>query len=77
MRLTSKTAILGGVALMTLAACGPDFQQGGDRQRTGQGAAIGAGIGMVFQHFKVTGVQDVCSSDLCPRRFCSALTVRP
>ena len=55
MRLTSKTAILGGVALMTLAACGPDFQQGGDRQRTGQGAAIGAGIGAVLGATRESG----------------------
>ncbi|MEM9970631.1 MAG: OmpA family protein [Pseudomonadota bacterium] len=55
MRLTSKTAILGGVALMTLAACGPEFQQGGERQRTGQAAAIGAGIGAVLGATRESG----------------------
>ena len=55
MRLTSKTAILGGVALMTLAACGPEYQAGGERERTGRGAAIGAAAGAVLGATRESG----------------------
>ncbi len=55
MRLTSKTAILGGVALMTLAACGPEFSTGGDRERTGRGAAIGAAAGAILGATRESG----------------------
>lgn len=46
MRLTRKPIVLGAASLLALAACtDPAFQQGGERQRTGQGAAAGAAIG--------------------------------
>lgn len=46
MRLTKKPLILGAVSLLALTACtDPAYQAGGERQRTGQGAAVGAAIG--------------------------------
>lgn len=42
----NKTALLGAASLLVLTACSdPRYQAGGDRQRTGQGAAVGAAIG--------------------------------
>lgn len=49
MQLAKKTMILGAVSLFTLAACtDPRYQQGGERQRTAQGAAAGAAIGALL-----------------------------
>ncbi|MBT8418769.1 MAG: OmpA family protein [Silicimonas sp.] len=46
MRLTKKPLILGAASLLALTACSdPAYRQGGERQRTGQGAAIGAAVG--------------------------------
>ena len=46
MRLKSKTLIMGAAGLLALTACtDPAYQAGGERQRTGQGVAIGAAIG--------------------------------
>ena len=46
MRLRNKTLIIGAASVLALSACtDPAYQQGGERQRTGQGAAIGAAIG--------------------------------
>ena len=44
-----KTKLIGAaVALLAVSACtDPAFQQGGDRQRTAQGAGIGAAIGAI------------------------------
>ena len=44
-----KTALLGAASLLVLTACtDPRYQTGGERQRTGQGAAAGAAIGAVL-----------------------------
>ena len=46
MRLKNKPLIMGAAGLLALTACtDPAYQAGGERQRTGQGAAIGAAIG--------------------------------
>ena len=46
MRLKNKPLIVGAAGLLALTACtDPAYQAGGERQRTGQGAAIGAAIG--------------------------------
>ncbi|MEM9343274.1 MAG: OmpA family protein [Pseudomonadota bacterium] len=55
--MTSRVTLLGAVvALFALSACtDPAFQQGGERQRTGQGAAIGAGIGALIGGTRESG----------------------
>lgn len=46
MRLKNKPLIMGAVGFLALTACtDPAYQAGGERQRTGQGVAIGAAIG--------------------------------
>lgn len=56
MRLTKKPLILGAASLLALTACtDPAYQQGGERQRTGQGAAIGAAIGGVLGATRESG----------------------
>lgn len=56
MRLIKKPLTLGAVSLFALAACSdPAYQQGGERQRTGQGAAIGAAIGGVLGATRESG----------------------
>ena len=46
MRLKNKPLIMGAAGLLALTACtDPAYQAGGERQRTGQGVAIGAAIG--------------------------------
>lgn len=46
MRPMKKTLILGAASLLALTACtDPAYQQGGERERTGQGVAIGAALG--------------------------------
>ena len=49
MRLTYKPMLLGAAGLLALTACtDPAYQAGGERQRTGQGAAAGAAIGALL-----------------------------
>ncbi|NNE87331.1 MAG: OmpA family protein [Silicimonas sp.] len=51
-----KTALLGAASLLVLTACtNPRYQEGGDRQRTGQGAAVGAAIGAVLGGTRESG----------------------
>lgn len=56
MRLTKKPLILGAAGLMALGACtDPAYREGGERQRTGQGAAIGAALGGVLGATRESG----------------------
>lgn len=56
MRLMNKPLILGAASLIALTACtDPAYQQGGERERTGQGAAIGAAIGGVLGATRESG----------------------
>ena len=56
MRLMRKPLILGAASLIALSACtDPAYQQGGDREKTGQGAAIGAAIGGLLGATKESG----------------------
>jgi outer membrane protein OmpA-like peptidoglycan-associated protein len=48
MKRARKLTIMTVAGALALTACGPAYQKGGERQRTGQGAAIGAGIGAVL-----------------------------
>lgn len=51
-----KTALLGAASLLVLTACtDPRYQEGGDRQRTGQGAAAGAAIGAILGGTRESG----------------------
>jgi outer membrane protein OmpA-like peptidoglycan-associated protein len=56
MRLMKKPLILGAASLLALTACtDPTYQQGGERQRTAQGAAVGAAIGGVLGATRESG----------------------
>ena len=50
-----KPAILAAASLIALTACGPAYQQGGDRQNQGTGAAAGALIGAVIGGTRESG----------------------
>ena len=50
-----KPAILAAASLIALTACGPAYQQGGDRQNQGTGAAAGALIGAVLGGTRESG----------------------
>ncbi len=54
-RMKYPTLILAAGALALSACTDPAYQQGGERQRTGQGAAIGAGIGAVLGGTRESG----------------------
>ena len=55
MKLVNKSLVLASVSLLALTACGPAYQQGGDRQRQGTGAAAGAAIGAVLGGTRSSG----------------------
>lgn len=56
MRLMKKPLILGAASLIALTACtDPSYQPGGERERTGKGAAIGAAIGGVLGATRESG----------------------
>jgi outer membrane protein OmpA-like peptidoglycan-associated protein len=56
MRLIRKPLVLGAASLLALTACSdPAYQQGGERQRTAQGAAAGAAIGAVLGGTRESG----------------------
>jgi len=50
-----KPAIVAAASLIALTACGPAYQQGGDRQNQGTGAAAGALIGAVLGGTRESG----------------------
>ena len=50
-----KPATLAAASLIALTACGPAYQQGGDRQNQGTGAAAGALIGAVLGGTRESG----------------------
>ncbi len=56
MTITNKISLLAVASVVAVAGCtDPQFQQGGDRQRTGQGAAIGAVLGGLAGATKESG----------------------
>ncbi len=56
MTITTKMTLLAAASAVALAGCtDPAYQQGGERQRTGQGAAIGAVLGGLAGATKESG----------------------
>lgn len=56
MHMMKKASVLGAASLLALTACtDPAYQTGGEREKTGQGAAIGAAIGGLIGATKESG----------------------
>lgn len=55
MTFMKRPLVLASASLIALASCGPAYQQGGERQRTGQGAAAGAAIGAILGGTRESG----------------------